>query len=63
MTLSALISVVIVLVVLGLALYLIETYIPLSPPFKVVIRVVIILAVVLWLLSAAGIWSGPVLRR
>jgi hypothetical protein len=63
MTLSALISVVIVLVVLGLALYLIETYIPLSPPFKVVIRVVIILAVVLWLLSAAGLWSGPVFRR
>jgi hypothetical protein len=62
MTLSALISVVIVLVILGLALYLIENYIPLSPPFKVVIRVVIILAVVLWLLSAAGIWNGPVFR-
>jgi hypothetical protein len=58
MTLSALISVVVVLVIMGVALYLIDTYVPMSPPFKVIIRVVVILAVVLYLLSAFGLWRG-----
>jgi len=62
MTLSALISLIVVLVILGLVLYLIENFLPLSPPFKVVIRVVVILALVLYLLSVLGLWSGPVVR-
>lgn len=51
MTLPALVSVVVVLVVLGLVLYLVETYIPMSAPFKLVIRVVVILALCLYLLK------------
>jgi hypothetical protein len=43
------------LVVIGVALYLIETYIPMSPPIKTVIRVVVVLVLVLWLLRAFGI--------
>ena len=62
MTLSALISVVIVLVIVGLCLYLIETFIPLAAPFKMVIRVVVILVLCLWLLSFFGVWHGGVLR-
>jgi hypothetical protein len=58
MTLSALITLVVVLVVLGVALYLLETYVPMSPPIKTVIRVVVILAIVLYLLQAAGLWRG-----
>lgn len=58
MTLGALITLIVVLVILGLALYLIETYVPMSPPFKTVLRVVVVLALVLYLLSAFGIWSG-----
>jgi hypothetical protein len=45
-----LITVLVVLVVVGLALYLIENYVPLSPPIAVVIRVVVVLVLVLWLL-------------
>ena len=62
MALSGLISIIVVLVILGLALYLIENFIPLSPPIKVVIRVVVVLALVLYLLSVLGLWSGPVVR-
>lgn len=58
MTLGALITLIVVLVILGLALYLIEQYVPLSPPFRTVLRVVVVLALVLYLLSAFGIWSG-----
>lgn len=58
MTLSALITLILVLVILGLVLYLVEQYVPMSPPFKTVLRVVVIIALVLYLLSAFGLWSG-----
>lgn len=58
MTLGALVSILVVLVILGLALYLIETYVPMSPPFKTVLRVVVVLALVLYLLQAFGLWRG-----
>lgn len=45
-----LLSLLALLIILGLCLYLVETYIPLSPPIKLVIRVVVVLALVLWLL-------------
>jgi hypothetical protein len=58
MTLTALISLIVVIVILGLALYLIETYVPMPPPFKLVLRVIVILALVLYLLTAFGLWRG-----
>jgi hypothetical protein len=54
----SIISVLVVLVILGLALYLVETYIPMSPPIKVVLRVVVVLLLVLYLLQAFGLWRG-----
>lgn len=59
----SIITLIVVLVILGLALWLVETYVPLSPPIKVVLRVVVVLALVLWLLQSIGVWSGgPALR-
>jgi len=58
----SIITLIIVLVILGLALYLLETYVPMSPPIKLVIRVVVVLAIVIWLLQAFGIWHGANLR-
>ncbi len=46
-----LISLVIALVVIGVLLCLVETVIPLDPDIRKIIRVVVIIAVVLWLLS------------
>jgi hypothetical protein len=46
-----LISVVVVLIIVGVLLYLVETQIPMAAPIKVIIRVVVILVVVLWLLQ------------
>jgi hypothetical protein len=51
----SIISVVIVLCVVGLLLWLVTTYIPLAPPFKSIITAVVVIAVVLWLLSAFGV--------
>jgi hypothetical protein len=49
------------LVIIGLAIYLVETYVPMTPPIKVVIRVVVVLALVLWLLQTFHI-TGPVIK-
>lgn len=49
------ITLIIGLVILGVALYLIENYVPMSPPIKIVIRVVIIIFIVFLLLRFFGI--------
>lgn len=53
-----LVSLIVVLVVLGLVLYLVENYIPMDPMFKVILRVVVVVALCLWLLNWAGLLSG-----
>lgn len=56
------IAVFIVLVILGLCLYLLETYVPMSPPIVIVLRVVVVLFSILYLLRAFGIADVPVPR-
>jgi hypothetical protein len=55
MELPGLIRLVVLIVVLGLVLYLVEHYIPMADPFKLVLRVVVILALALYLLRIFGI--------
>jgi hypothetical protein len=50
-----LINLVIVLVVVGVVLWLINTYIPMEATIKKILNVVVIIAVLLWLLSAFGV--------
>jgi uncharacterized protein YhhL (DUF1145 family) len=54
-----LIQTLIVLVVVGVVLYLINQYIPMAPPIKTVINVLIVLVLVVWLLRMAGLLGGP----
>lgn len=57
-----LITLVLMLVILGVCLWLLETYVPLSPPIKTLIRVVVVVCVVLWLLQLFGV-TGPTVPR
>ncbi|MGZ8430144.1 MAG: Thivi_2564 family membrane protein [Candidatus Deferrimicrobiaceae bacterium] len=50
-----LIHVVIVLVVVGVILWLINTYLPMDAKIKKILNIVVVIAVVLWLLRAFGI--------
>lgn len=50
-----LINVVITLIVVGVLLWLINTYIPMDAKIKKLLNVVVVIAVVLWLLSAFGL--------
>ena len=53
-----LIQVIVVLIVVGFLLYLANRLIPMDQIIKNIIMFVVILAVVLWLLSVFGIFSG-----
>lgn len=54
------ITALIVLVVAGVCLYLVENYIPLAEPIKIVIRVVVVLFLILYLLRVFGVVDIPI---
>jgi hypothetical protein len=57
------IHVLVVLIVIGVVLYLVNTYIPMAQPVKTILNVVVVLLLVLWLLSAffglSSFYVGP----
>jgi hypothetical protein len=54
-----LITVVITLIVVGVLLWLVNTYIPMARPIKSILNAVVVIAVVLWLLGVFGV-LGPI---
>ena len=50
-----LIHVVVVLVVVGILLWLVNSYIPMAGSIKSILNAVVVIAVVLWLLSVFGL--------
>ncbi len=50
-----LITIIIVLVVVGAALWAINTYIPMAKPIKTILNIVVVVIVCLWLLQTFGI--------
>ena len=51
----SLISLLVVLIVVGVILWLINTYIPMDAKIKKILNAVVVIAVILWLLQAFGI--------
>ena len=52
-----LISVIVVLLVVGVLLWLVNTYIPMDGKIKSILNAVVVIAVVLWLLQVFGLLS------
>jgi hypothetical protein len=50
-----LVQLVIILIVVGVLLWLANTYIPMDEKIKKIMNIVVVIAVVLWLLSVFGI--------
>jgi len=46
-----LVTLVLVLIVIGVLLWLVNTYIPMDPKIKQILNIVVIIAVVVWLLT------------
>ena len=60
-----LITLVILLVIVGVGLYLINTYVPMAQPIKTLINVVVVLVVFLWIVRMflpLGYVVGPHVR-
>lgn len=53
-----LISLIVVLAVVGVLLYLLNTYLPMDAKIKNILNIVVVIAVVLWLLKVFGLLSG-----
>ena len=51
----SLVTVVIVLIVVGVLLWLVNTYIPMDPKIKGILNAIVVIAVVIWLLQAFGV--------
>ena len=51
----SLISVIVTLIVVGVLLWLVNTYIPMDGKIKNILNVVVVICVVIWLLSAFGV--------
>ena len=52
-----LLNLIVPLIVVGMALWLINRYIPMASSIKTILNVVIVVVVVVWVLQAVGLWS------
>jgi hypothetical protein len=52
-----LIYILVVLIIAGMALWLINTYIPMAGSIKAILNVVVVIAVGIWVLQAFGLWT------
>ncbi len=53
-----LLNLVVVLIIVGVALYLINRYIPMASSIKTILNVVVVIVVCVWLLQATGLWGN-----
>ena len=51
----SLITLIVTLIVVGVLLWLVNSYIPMDAKIKQILNIVVVVAVVLWLLSAFGL--------
>jgi hypothetical protein len=50
-----LVTLIVTLVVVGIILWLVNTYIPMDPKIKQILNIVVVICVVLWLLRMFGV--------
>ena len=54
----SLISIIVTLIIIGVLLWLINSYIPMDGKIKKILNVVVVICVVVWLLAAFGVISN-----
>ncbi|MGC2360764.1 MAG: Thivi_2564 family membrane protein [Candidatus Cybelea sp.] len=50
------IEIVVVLIVVGVLLWLVNTYIPMAAPIKSLLNAVVVIVMVVWILKVFGLW-------
>jgi hypothetical protein len=53
-----LVTLIITLIVVGVLLWLVNTYIPMDGKIKKIINVVVVIVVIIWLLRVFGVWGS-----
>lgn len=53
-----LINIVVILIIIGFLLWLINNFIPMANSIKTILNAVVVIAVIIWLLTAFGIIHG-----
>jgi hypothetical protein len=53
----SLVTIVVTLIVIGVLLWLVNTYIPMDGKIKKILNIVVVVVVVLWLLNVFGVWG------
>ena len=53
-----LVNLVVVLIIVGFALYLINRYIPMASAIKSILNIVVVVGVCVWVLQATGMWGS-----
>ena len=53
-----LLNLVVVLIIVGVALYLINRFIPMASSIKTILNVVVVVCVCVWLLQVTGLWGN-----
>lgn len=54
------IGVILTLALIGVLLYLLETFVPMAAPIKTLIRIVVVICVIFWLISVFGLLNYDV---
>lgn len=54
----SLVNLIVTLIVVGVLLWLVNTYIPMDRKIKSILNVVVVIFVILWILNATGLLSG-----
>jgi 1-acyl-sn-glycerol-3-phosphate acyltransferase len=52
------ISLILSLVIVGVLLWAVNTYIPMDPKIKQILNIVVVILVVIWLLRVFGVFAG-----
>jgi predicted membrane protein len=58
-----LINIVIALIIVGVALWLINNFIPMAGSIKTILNLVVVIAVGIWVLQAVGLWGRVISYR
>jgi hypothetical protein len=53
-----LLNLVVTLIIVGVALYLVNRYIPMASSIKSILNVFVVIVVCVWLLKATGLWTS-----
>jgi hypothetical protein len=58
-----LVYIVLVLMVVGVILWLINTYVPMAGAIKAILNAVVVVVIVIWVLQAVGLWNSVLQYR